>query len=69
MARPINIYMECPKCRSREIMIKRKTGMERIKVFWTGLREYKCRACDEVFRAEDRRRTPRETPASHGQLA
>jgi len=43
-------------------MIREKKGMERIKVFWTGLRQYRCRACDDIFRAMDRRRIPRHVP-------
>ena len=59
---PITEYMQCPKCQSRELMIRDKTGLERIKVLWSGLREYRCRACDEIFRAPDRRSTPRPAP-------
>ncbi|MDQ1472184.1 MAG: hypothetical protein QOJ99_3664 [Bryobacterales bacterium] len=42
-------------------MIRHNTGMERILSFLTGLREYRCRDCDQKFRAPDRRLTPRES--------
>jgi tRNA(Ile2) C34 agmatinyltransferase TiaS len=52
--------MECPKCRSTLLMIRQNTGLERLRSFFTGLRLYRCRDCDEHFRAEDRRAVPRE---------
>ena len=55
--------MECPKCRSTLLMIRHKTGLERLRVFFSGLREYRCRDCDHRFRAPDRRKTPRENSA------
>jgi len=45
-------------------MIRDNTGIERIKILWSGLREYRCAACDEVFRALDRRKKPRENTES-----
>ena len=56
--------MQCPKCQSHELMIRDNTGIERIKILWSGLREYRCAACDEVFRALDRRKKPRENTES-----
>jgi tRNA(Ile2) C34 agmatinyltransferase TiaS len=44
-------------------MIRHKTGLERLRIFFTGLREYRCRDCDQRFRAPDRRKAPRENPA------
>jgi hypothetical protein len=44
-------------------MIRRKTGMERLRCFFTGLRSYRCRDCDQKFRALDRRVTPRDDEA------
>jgi hypothetical protein len=41
-------------------MIKQKKGFERIRIYFTGLREYLCRDCDTNFRGPDRRRVPRE---------
>jgi hypothetical protein len=41
-------------------MIRHNTGFERLLVFLTGLREYRCRDCDQRFRAPDRRQYPRE---------
>ena len=50
-------------CFGDDLMIKALSGIERIVVFWTGKRKYKCRACGFTFRAPDRRRFPREVPA------
>ena len=50
-------------CFGDDLMIKDLSGIERIFVFWTGKRKYKCRACGFTFRAADRRRVPREMPA------
>lgn len=52
--------MGCPKCRSTWLMIRQNKGLERLKIWLTGLREYVCRDCDTVFRAPDRRRVVRE---------
>jgi hypothetical protein len=52
--------MECPKCRSTQLMIRHKKGVERWRSFFTGLRQYRCRDCDENFRAPDRRFVPRD---------
>ena len=52
--------MECPRCGSTVLMIRQKTGLERLRIFWTGLRLYLCRDCMYKFRAPDRRRFPRE---------
>jgi uncharacterized protein YlaI len=41
-------------------MIKQNTGIERVRSFLTGLRQYICRDCEKKFRAPDRRRVPRE---------
>lgn len=45
-------------------MIRNNTGFERLLVFLTGLREYRCRDCDQKFRAPDRRRVARESRTS-----
>jgi hypothetical protein len=42
-------------------MIRMNTGIERLMIFLTGLREYRCRDCDQKFRAPDRRQRPRES--------
>ncbi len=47
--------MQCPKCRSRFLMIKLEEGLERLLIMMTGLREYRCRDCEQRFRAPDRR--------------
>lgn len=48
-------------CRSEELMIRQKTGIERLLILWTGMRLYLCRECMHKFRAPDRRRFPRES--------
>jgi len=53
------MIMECPKCRSTLLMIRQNTGLERLRSFLTGLRQYRCRDCDQKFRAPDRRRLSR----------
>lgn len=55
--------MECPKCRSTELMIRQNTGLERLRVALTGLRQYRCSECDTGFRAPDRRKKPRPEKA------
>lgn len=47
-------------------MIRQKTGLERIRCFFTGLRLYRCMECDVKFRAPDRRRFPRDEKAVAG---
>ena len=53
--------MQCPNCRSNFLMIRQKTGFERLVVFFTGSRKYGCRDCGAFFRAPDRRQRPRAT--------
>jgi hypothetical protein len=36
-------------------MIKLEEGLERLLIMMTGLREYRCRDCEQRFRAPDRR--------------
>ena len=52
-------------------MIRHNTGFERVLSFLTGLREYRCRDCDQKFRAADRRQRAREmtSPATAGVTA
>jgi hypothetical protein len=53
-------------------MIKLNKGLEHVLVLFTGLREYRCRDCDEKFRAPDRRaagRAVHPAPAPHRQTA
>jgi hypothetical protein len=45
-------------------MIRQKTGFERVRSFFSELREYRCRDCDAKFRAPDRRRLPRGEKAA-----
>jgi hypothetical protein len=41
-------------------MIRQNTGVERLRIAFTGMRRYRCLDCEAVFRAVDRRRTPRD---------
>jgi hypothetical protein len=41
-------------------MIKKLEGVERFVVYITAKRKYRCRDCNHIFRAPDRRRKPRE---------
>ncbi len=45
-------------------MIRHKTGFERLRIFWTGMRLYLCRDCMHKFRAPDRRHFPRDKKQS-----
>lgn len=56
--------MPCPQCRSSRLKIRQLEGLERIIVFVTKLRKYRCRDCDFSFRAPDRRQLPRENPGT-----
>lgn len=56
--------MQCPRCRSEYLMIRKNTGFERLLVLLTGLREYRCRDCDQKFRAPDRRLRVRTVAAA-----
>jgi transposase-like protein len=49
----------CPKCGSTHVKIKQAKGVERILMFWTGKRKYRCQNCFNLFRDRDRRRTYR----------
>lgn len=40
-------------------MIRQKTGVERWRSFFTGLRRYRCLDCDQKFNGPDRRLVPR----------
>ena len=51
--------MKCPKCRSEYLVIRQRTGWERIVLHFTKKRKYHCVQCGEKFRAPDRRRFPR----------
>jgi transposase-like protein len=55
--------MGCPKCASDELLIRERTGWERIVALFTSLRKYRCRNCDHTFRAPDRRRSARNRKA------
>lgn len=51
---------QCPRCRSEHLGIKQVEGVERLMVFLTKLRMYRCRDCYFDFRAPDRRQQARE---------
>jgi hypothetical protein len=49
----------CPKCFSKFLRIRKRTGFERIMIYFTGKRKYWCDDCSHVFREVDRRRLAR----------
>jgi DNA-directed RNA polymerase subunit RPC12/RpoP len=53
----------CPKCGSSFLLIKHKTFSERFMIAMTGRRKYCCQDCGTFFRAQDRRKLPREEPS------
>ena len=53
-------FMPCPRCLSEHLTIRKIERFERIIVFFTGKRRYRCRDCDLGFRAQDRRKSPPE---------
>ncbi|HEX4136606.1 MAG TPA: hypothetical protein VHY84_18490 [Bryobacteraceae bacterium] len=52
--------MQCPQCKSADLDIRHATDIERVMVFLTQKRKFRCRDCKRVFRAPDRRFQPRE---------
>jgi len=55
-----SMRLQCPKCRSEHLAIKAATGFERVMVFLTRLRTFRCRDCFFDFRAQDRRTLHRD---------
>jgi transposase-like protein len=53
----------CPQCKSANLDIATMKGVERLLIFLTDKRKYRCRDCQCGFRAPDRRRTRREGDA------
>ena len=49
----------CPRCGSDFLWIKTSAGLERIMLYLTGQRKYRCNDCLCAFRAIERRRFPR----------
>ena len=58
----------CPKCKCPFLLIKGRHGLERLKIAFTGKREYTCTNCDNVFRIKDRRRFSRAAHPIWGAL-
>jgi transposase-like protein len=57
-------FMACPRCASNHLAIKNLSVFERIMVFLTGKRRYRCWSCDFGFRAPERRKSsPQERNA------
>jgi DNA-directed RNA polymerase subunit RPC12/RpoP len=55
----------CPRCRSHRLKIKQSSGIERLLIFLSGMRTYRCRDCNHSFHMPDRRRFLRaEAPAA-----
>jgi len=50
----------CPKCLNEHLLIRRRSGWERVMIYLTEKRKYVCMSCAYVFRAPDRRRVERE---------
>jgi len=52
--------MKCPRCDSDHLMIRQRTGFEKlVMMHLTRKRKYICLDCGHSFRAPDRRRVPR----------
>ena len=49
----------CPRCQSNALMVRDASGWERIAIWFTGKRKYRCLLCYTSFRAPDRRKNPR----------
>src|ERR1019366_1909179 len=62
-SRPAECRLVCPDCHSESLNIKRLRGWERLMVFLTDRRKYRCKDCNLGFRAQDRRRYPRDEGA------
>jgi hypothetical protein len=59
--------MPCPSCGSNNLALREARGFEWLVLLFTTKRKYRCRECNQWFRAPDRRRMPRgkmETPVS-----
>jgi hypothetical protein len=50
----------CPKCSNDHLLIRRRTGFERVVMWFTVQRKYMCMSCTHSFRAPDRRRISRQ---------
>jgi transposase-like protein len=55
----LNLARMCPRCNSSFLWIRSNAGMERIMIWLTGERKYRCNDCALEFREVDRRRVPR----------
>jgi DNA-directed RNA polymerase subunit RPC12/RpoP len=55
----------CTMCGSDRLAIRQRTGFERVMVYLTQMRKYRCLLCRHTFRAEDRRRTLRDHDESY----
>jgi hypothetical protein len=56
----------CPLCQSRFLLIKQRTGFERLKIAIPAKRTYECLDCHKVFRIKDRRRFDRREDPDWG---
>ena len=50
--------MKCPRCDSSDLFLKQSRGLERIIVFLTSKRRYRCAACGQHFRGPDDKVVP-----------
>jgi hypothetical protein len=51
--------LNCANCYCDHLLIRRRQGLERLMIYLTGKRKYICVSCGNVFRAPDRRLSPR----------
>jgi hypothetical protein len=58
----------CPACRSENLLIKALIPTEKLMIFLTGKRKYRCKDCGTGFRMMDRRHLQREREAMLGAL-
>jgi len=52
--------LRCPNCASDRLEIRQRSGLERLMMYFTPRRKYRCLICRYKFRAMDRRRWSRE---------
>jgi DNA-directed RNA polymerase subunit RPC12/RpoP len=61
----------CPRCGANVLLVRQVEGFEKFMVGITGKRSYRCRMCENTFRARDKRNrqriAARPAAASHGE--
>jgi hypothetical protein len=51
--------LACSKCGSNRFKVRDSKGLERLMIWLTKRRRYRCLECENTFRAADRRQSPR----------